>query len=128
MIEDVYNSTGVRLPQWTGFHLRYVAPAAIGFVVVLLIYSEWTSDSMKAYPRWAVFLFGVLPTVIALSAVGWPAAQFRLRRFFYTIVCPRLTQWTPEGLSPARLRAKKAGYKDWEDVEVSPPESEQQGI
>lgn len=115
MLQDVKDSTGVELPKWCVTHLQWVAPAAVGLAVVMLVYSEVMGTSMSKFPALAVWVFGVIPVIVCLSFIGGPQAKFRFRRLFWGGAYPRLTHWTPDGLQAARERATKGGFKGFQD-------------
>jgi len=115
MLEDVYVSTGVRLPRAAVWQIRYVAPSILTFVLVLLLVAELNEGGPGNYPTWAVFSFGVWPVAISLMTFIIPLIQFRVRRFFWGNLYPLLTRWTPEGLSAARDRAKGSGFQGFHE-------------
>jgi SNF family Na+-dependent transporter len=107
MLEDVFVATGVRLPEVACWQIRYIAPAMLTAVVIMLLISEVTDTAMRDYPGWAVFLFGVLPVGLSLSSVAMPCIQFRLRRLLLSGV------YTPEGLEAVRKRASSSGFRSF---------------
>mmetsp|Transcript_9755 Transcript_9755/g.27938 ORF Transcript_9755/g.27938 Transcript_9755/m.27938 type:complete len:514 (+) Transcript_9755:2-1543(+) len=122
LTEDVHAATGLTLTDGCVRHLKYVAPAVLAWVVFFLLISEVTEESMSQYPGVTVFFFGVLPTCICVSVTGWPVAQFRARRLFWGTLYPMLSQRTPEGLAAVRLRARRGGFKDFQDMEEAEEE------
>lgn len=111
MLDDVFVITGVQLSVFFVWQIKFIAPATIAFVLLLLFASDLSSGCDNGYPTWAVVLFGVLPVCISLSCVVSPWLQFYARRLIWGHIYPRLACWGPEALSAARQRARSGGFK-----------------
>mmetsp|Transcript_119072 Transcript_119072/g.289128 ORF Transcript_119072/g.289128 Transcript_119072/m.289128 type:complete len:170 (+) Transcript_119072:3-512(+) len=120
LLEDVRQSTGRTLPtRLATVQIQIVAPTILLSVVLMLLGTEVTGKDMAGYPSWAVFLFGVLPVLIAVSAFAAPTVQFHLRRLLWGKLYPVLAQWTPDGLAAVRQRARGGGFKNFREEDAA---------
>jgi len=115
LLEDIHTSTGVTLPHAFVWQVKVVAPAVSGICLLLLFFSDLNGSSLGKYPAWAVLLFGIFPSVTAISAVAFPRLQFRMRGIVWGYLYPLMTRWTPGGLAGVRKRAQGGGFHnvDW---------------